>query len=305
MQTLLTDKKPNDIATPLYLSAAPLAPYFMPMSPPCIATSVEKQEVLLPQHLWGKITFLHLSFNQFAFDLGRKWCDAAAHFASLPLSTPPAPSTAATPPTTAPAAPAAVEVSPFDFYQISLIKNPFVRHWFGDYSLSSFRTTTPPHLHRHLLSLLSDAAYNTLTAQEPVLQLVRHELMGFVFLLDARGRIRWRAWSGMTEEDREVLVRMVGELREEDARDRRREAERMRLGVESKAREATSGVKGGKVYGASASGKQVNGQNGSAAAKSASNGEQKVERAEGSMQTETAKADGPPVKKEAAAVAKG
>ena len=276
MQTLLSDKKPNDIATPLHLTPAPLAPLFMPTSPPCIATTAEKQEVLLPQQLWGKLTFLHLSYNQFAFDLGRKWCEAANQFAAQPLTTPATSPTPSSPPlansasastsasTSAssaapPAVVSSVDVSPFDYYQISLIKNPFVRHWFGDYSLSSFRSTTPPHMHRHLLSLLSDHSYATLTAQEPLLQLVRHELLGFVFLLDARSRIRWRAWGTMTDEDREVMGRVIAELREEDARERRKEVvERMRSKeVAAEKKGMMGGVRGGRVYDA---GKKVNGQ---------------------------------------------
>ena len=314
MQTLLTDKKPADITTPLHLTAAPLAPFFMPTSPPCIATTVEKQEVLLPQQLWGKLTFLHLSFNQFAFDLGRKWCEAATQFAALPLNAPsttppstPLPfSPPATPPTSASAAPPlalSVDVSPFEYYQISLIKNPFVRHWFGDYSLSSFRSSTPPHLHRHLLSLLSDHSYNTLTAQEPVLQLRRHELMGFVFLLDARSRIRWRAWGVMTDEDREVLGRMVAELREEDARERRREGERLKGkegGVEKK---VVGGVKGGRVYAASTT---ANGQPNSGGVNGGTNGADKADKrqTEGVQTASPEKASISSVN-ETAAVAKG
>ena len=307
MQTLLTDKKPADIATPLHLTAAPLAPFFMPASPPCIAITVEKQEVLLPQQLWGKLTFLHLSFNQFAFDLGRKWCEAANHFASLPLTTTPSTTADVTPSSTSPSpstpaplsasslasnaalgssrplAVPSVDVSPFDYYQISLIKNPFVRHWFGDYSLSSFRSTCPPHTHRHLLSLLSDHSYATMTAQEPILQLKRHELMGFVFLLDARARIRWRAWGPMTDGDREVLGRVLLELREEDGRERRREADRLKVKDGAEKRTA-SGVKGGQVYNG---GSRANGQQtGSGAVNGGTVGVERTERQNEGVQTE-------------------
>ena len=313
MQTLLTDKKPADIATPLHLTAAPLAPFFMPTSPPCIAVTVEKQEVLLPQQLWGKLTFLHLSFNQFAFDLGRKWCEAANHFAALPLAAPstdPPTAPLSAPPITQPLSPSpaltpspslglAVDVSPFDYYQISLIKNPFVRHWFGDYSLSSFRSTTPPHMHRHLLSLLSDHSYNTLTAQEPVLQLRPHELMGFVFLLDSRSRIRWRAWGVMTEGDREVLGRMIGELREEDARDRRREGVERVRGKEGLERRATSGVKGGQAYEAGAK------VNGSSRVNGGASKAEKAEKPSESARTEKVDTADTGVVSETAAVAKG
>ena len=342
MQVLLSEKKPLEIATPLHLTPAPLAPLFMPPSPPCIAVTCEKQEVLLPQQFWGKLTFLHLSFNQFTFDWGRKWCEAAMEFAAMPLSatpiiTPPlspfATASASSPSPTHPALasdPAAAspppppppagssEGSPFDYYQISLIKNPFVRHWFGDYSLSSFRSTTPQPTHRHLLSLLTDQAYTALTAQEATLQLWRHELLGFVFLLDARGRIRWRAWGNLMEGDREVLGRMVRELREEDRAERRREErERGRgkeaAGMEQQRRMASSGVKSGQVYSAG----KVNGQqqlanggvngvtNGVKAVPSSSSGGVRVETQSEKVASERVEKVNSAAVGEATAVAKG
>ena len=247
MQILMMDRKPPDVATPLQLTDAAVAPLFLPPTTPCHCINLLRQPIVLPQLFQGRLTLLHIAYNAHAFQLGQKWLEAAqaptwpppaapsapsvtTPAPSFPPLSPPAPpptpnqSLPHSPPfgpsssffsTPSPCSPLSPSSPPLQFYQMSLISNSLIRRWFGPQTLSSLAASIPPSLHATLLSVLDDASMAALEGREEVLGLAKQEMLGYVFLLDGEGRVRWRAWGEMLGDDAAVMRRVVEELKEE------------------------------------------------------------------------------------------
>ena len=118
---------------------------------------------------------------------------------------------------------------------MSLISNSLIRRWFGPQTLTSLTSSTPPTVHPTLLSVLDDPSMAALEGREAVLGLAKQEMLGYVFLVDGQGKVRWRAWGEMVGDDAVVMRRVVEELKREvrDRMDRREEGKTKVKGKEA------------------------------------------------------------------------
>lgn len=197
MQVLLSDKKPESVATPIRLTPAKDSPVALPASKDWPCVDANENPFDLGQILTGKnkLTLLHISFSAHSFELGQDWINAAQESWKQIQSEDPAFSN-----------------QTFQCYSLSLIKQSWLRNWFGQSTIKALKSTiNNPDREPFTLSCLSTPHVQSLQAS-PVLSLTSQELLGYVMLIDGAGRLRWRAWGQMDQDEAKITQVMIKRL---------------------------------------------------------------------------------------------